>query len=109
MNWWVFGTEILGVERSIPQRPRQAQLRIAGVNWFTIRTRGERLLKSVQCTEEPMSDFIARSSYAYSSLLPTHFEIVCLFGLLGLALAVAVIPTIAPENLIISWVLSHIE
>jgi hypothetical protein len=54
-----------------------------------------------------MSDSIARSWYAYSWLLPTHLKIVCLFGLLGLALAAAVIPTIAPENL--SWVLSHIE
>jgi hypothetical protein len=44
---------------------------------------------------------------AYSWLLPTYRKIVCLFGLLGLALAAAAIPTIAPENL--SWVLSHIE
>jgi hypothetical protein len=84
---------------------RQAQLRTAGRELAHNPDAGERLRKSVQCTEEPMSDFIARSWYAYSSLLPTHFKIVCLFGLLGLALAAAVIPTIAPENL--SWVLSH--
>jgi hypothetical protein len=54
-----------------------------------------------------MSDFVARSQYAFSSLLSIHFKIVCLFGLLGLALAAAIIPTIAPENL--NWVLSHIE
>ena len=83
----------------MPQRPRQAQLRTAGCELVHNPDAGERLLKSVQCTEEPMSDSIARSWYAYSWLLPTHLKIVCLFGLLGLALVAAVIPTIAPENL----------
>jgi hypothetical protein len=93
----------------MPQRPRQASASEdrRGCELAQNPDAGEGLLKSVQCTKEPMSDFIARSWYAYSSLLPTHLKIVCLFGLLGLALAAAVIPTIAPENF--SWVLSHIK
>ena len=55
-----------------------------------------------------MSDLVARSHHpAYSLLITTHFKFVCWFCLLGLALAAALIPMIAPETL--TWVLSHIE
>jgi hypothetical protein len=55
-----------------------------------------------------MSDLVARSHHsAYSPLISTHFKAVCWFSLLGLALAAALIPMIAPETL--NWVLSHIE
>ena len=58
--------------------------------------------------EKPMSDSVARSHHpAYSLLISTHFTVVCLFCLLGLALAAALIPMIAPETL--NWTLSHIE
>ena len=57
--------------------------------------------------EEAMSDLVARSHPAYSLLISTHFKVVFLFSLLGLALAAALIPILAPEDL--SWVLSHIE
>jgi hypothetical protein len=57
--------------------------------------------------EGPMSDLVARSHSTYSLLLSPQFKVVCLFCLLGLALAAVIIPMIAPENL--SWVLSHIE
>jgi hypothetical protein len=93
MNWWVFRTEILGVGHIHAAAAWTSAIEDSGPRIGSQSGRGERLPKSVQCTEEPMSDFIARSGYAYSSLLPTHFKIVCLFGLLGLALAAAVIPT----------------
>ena len=54
-----------------------------------------------------MSDLVARSHPAYSLLISTHFKVVFLFCLLGLALAAALIPMLAPEDL--NWVLSHIE
>jgi hypothetical protein len=54
-----------------------------------------------------MSDLVARSHFAYSFLISTHFKVVCLFCLLGLALAAVLIPMIAPESL--NWALSHIE
>jgi hypothetical protein len=62
---------------------------------------------SVQYTRKNPMDSVVRSHSIYSLLLPTHFKVVCLFCLLGLALAAAIIPMIAPENL--NWVLSHIE
>jgi hypothetical protein len=40
-------------------------------------------------------DLVARSHSIYSLLPPTHFKVVCLFCLLGLALAAAIIPMIA--------------
>ena len=46
-----------------------------------------------------MSDLVARSHPAYSLFISTHFKVVCLFCLLGLALAAALIPMIAPETL----------
>jgi hypothetical protein len=57
--------------------------------------------------EEAMSDLVACSRPAYSLLFSTHFKVVCLFCLLGLALAAALIPMLALEDL--NWVLSHIE
>ncbi len=54
-----------------------------------------------------MSDLVARSHLAYSLLISTHVKVVFLFCLLGLALAAAIIPMLAPEDL--NWVLSHIE
>jgi hypothetical protein len=57
--------------------------------------------------EGPMSDLVARSHFTSSLLLSTHFKAVCLLSLLGLALAAAITPMIAPESL--CWVLSHIE
>ena len=57
--------------------------------------------------EEPMADLVARSRPAYSLPISNHFKVVCLFCLLGLALAAALVPMIAPETL--NWTLSHIE
>jgi hypothetical protein len=57
--------------------------------------------------EETMSDLVARSHHTYLLRASTHFKVVCLFCLLGVALAAAIVPMIAPENL--NWVLSHIE
>jgi hypothetical protein len=54
-----------------------------------------------------MADLVARSRPAYSLLISNHFKVVCLFCLLGLALAAALVPMIAPETL--NWTLSHIE
>jgi len=54
-----------------------------------------------------MSDFVARPHAAYSLLVSTDFKVVCLFCLLGLALAAALVPMIAPDTL--NWTLSHIE
>ena len=54
-----------------------------------------------------MSDLVARSRPAYSLFLSTNFKVVCLFCLLGLAFAAALVPMIAPETL--NWTLSHIE
>ena len=54
-----------------------------------------------------MSDLVARLHPAYSLLVSTHFKVVFLFCLFGLALAAALIPILAPEDL--NWVLSHIE
>ena len=61
MNWWVFRTEILGVGPIHAQRPRQAQLRTAGCQLANNPVAGERLLKSVQCTEGPRSDLPPQS------------------------------------------------
>ena len=52
-----------------------------------------------------MSDLAAR--FVYAPLLSTSFKVVCLFGVLGLALSAVIIPMIAPEYL--TWLLSHIE
>ena len=54
-----------------------------------------------------MSDFVARPHVAYSLLVSIDFKVVCLFCLLGLALAAAIVPMIAPETL--NWTFSHIE
>jgi hypothetical protein len=54
-----------------------------------------------------MSDLVARSRPAHSLLVSSDFKVVCLFCLLGLALAAALVPMIAPETL--NWTLSHIE
>jgi hypothetical protein len=54
-----------------------------------------------------MSGLVARPHAAYSLPVSTHFKVVCLFCLSGLALAAVLIPMIAPETL--NWVLSHIE
>jgi hypothetical protein len=54
-----------------------------------------------------MSDLVARSHPAHSLLVSTHFKVVCLFCLLGLALAAAFVPMVAPETL--NWTLSHLE
>ena len=54
-----------------------------------------------------MSDLVARSHLAYSFLISTHFKVVCLFCLFGLALTAALVPMIAPDTL--NWTLSHIE
>jgi hypothetical protein len=54
-----------------------------------------------------MTDLVARSRPAFSLLISNHFKVVCLFCLLGLALAAAFVSMIAPEDL--TWVLSHIE
>jgi hypothetical protein len=54
-----------------------------------------------------MSDFVAHPHVAYSFLVSTDFKVVCLFCLLGLALAAALVPMIAPETL--NWTFSHIE
>ena len=54
-----------------------------------------------------MSDFVARPHAAYALLVSTDFKVVCLFCLLGLALAAALVPMIAPETL--NWTFSHIE
>jgi hypothetical protein len=54
-----------------------------------------------------MSDLVARSSATYSLIVSTSFKVVCLFGLLGLLLAAAIIPMVAPEQM--AWVLAHIE
>jgi len=54
-----------------------------------------------------MSDFVARPHAAYSLFVSTDFKVVCLFCLLGLALAAALVPMIAPETL--NWTFSHIE
>jgi hypothetical protein len=52
-----------------------------------------------------MSDLAAR--FVYSPLVPTALKVVCLFCVLGLALSIAIIQMIAPEDL--AWVLAHIE
>jgi hypothetical protein len=57
--------------------------------------------------EEAMSDLVARPHPTYSLLISTHFKVVCLFCLLGLALAAALVPMHAPDDL--NWVLSHLE
>jgi hypothetical protein len=54
-----------------------------------------------------MADLVARSRPAYSLLISNHLKVVCLFCLLGLAVAAAFVPMITPETL--NWTLSHIE
>ena len=67
---------------------------------------GRLLQTSTRPEEEAMADLVARSRPAYSLPLSTNFKVVCLFCLLGLSLAAALVPMIAPETLI--WTLSHI-
>src|SRR5438093_5949395 len=62
---------------------------------------GEALRHRCDTEEEPMSDLAAR--FVYAPLLSTSFKVVCLFGVLGLALSAVIIPMIAPEYL--TWVL----
>jgi hypothetical protein len=54
-----------------------------------------------------MSELVARSSAAYPLLPSTSVTIVCLFGLLGLAVSAAIAPLVSAGDL--SWVLSHME
>jgi hypothetical protein len=77
------------------------------VNCFTHPTREDRYRHHETHEEEAMSDLVARPHPAYSLLISSHFKVVCLFCLLGLALAAALIPMLAPEDL--TWVLSHVE
>jgi len=55
-----------------------------------------------------MSDFVvgwnAASSWPYVSF---SLKVVCLLGLLGLALSAVMLPLIGPEEF--NWVLAHIE
>ena len=56
------------------------------MNWLTIRTRGKATqIGAVHGGADVR--FYCPLLVPYSSLRPTHFKIVCLFGLLGLALA----------------------
>jgi len=58
--------------------------------------------------EKPMSDFVvgwnAASSWPYVSF---SLKVVCLLGLLGLALSSVMLPLVGPEEF--NWVLAHIE
>jgi hypothetical protein len=54
-----------------------------------------------------MSDLAVRSRKTYLLLPSASLTVVCLFCLLGLVIAAAIVPMIPPDD--ISWVLSHIE
>jgi hypothetical protein len=89
--------------RSTAER-QQRKKRRAGELLHTAHAPGT-LRHRCDAEEEPMSDLAAR--FVYSPLVPTALKVVCLFCVLGLALSVAIIPMIAPEDL--AWVLAHIE